>query len=209
MGGNVVSSQAAALLTVEHLGGTRLFARLERKAGAAGADRQSTSFGWARWRLRRPKELTTARPRSLFRTGTSRSSPYSLDYGARLSPASPRRGFPLDGLVGTVSPGRRFEMMARTTKATSSAVSREQCRKARAWLAWTPRQLALRARVSDSTVLDYEAGKRTPIERNLRAITRALEAAGLSFESGGIAIKKPAKRRLRNVGAQATRSMRR
>jgi transcriptional regulator with XRE-family HTH domain len=89
-------------------------------------------------------------------------------------------------------------MVAATTKPTSSTVSREQCRKARAWLGWTPRQLALRARVSDSTVLDYEAGKRTPIERNLRAITGALEVAGLSFENGGIAIKKPAKRRSRN-----------
>jgi transcriptional regulator with XRE-family HTH domain len=74
-----------------------------------------------------------------------------------------------------------------------SLASREQCRKARAWLGWTLGQLAMRAHVSDSTVRDYETGRRTPIESNLRAITGVLEAAGLSFESGAIAIKESAK----------------
>jgi transcriptional regulator with XRE-family HTH domain len=79
-----------------------------------------------------------------------------------------------------------------------SLASREQCRKARAWLGWTLGQLAMRAHVSDSTVRDYETGRRTPIENNLRAITRALEAAGLSLENGAIGTKEPARRRTRN-----------
>jgi transcriptional regulator with XRE-family HTH domain len=76
--------------------------------------------------------------------------------------------------------------------------SRKQCREARTWLGWTLGQLAMRAHVSDLTVRDYETGRRTPIESNLRAITEVLEAAGLSFENGAIGTKELAKRRTRN-----------
>jgi transcriptional regulator with XRE-family HTH domain len=66
-------------------------------------------------------------------------------------------------------------------------MSPEQCRAARAWLAWSQQDLAKRASVSLSTVKDFENGNRTPIANNLAAIQKALEGAGvgLLFDSDG------------------------
>jgi hypothetical protein len=60
-------------------------------------------------------------------------------------------------------------------------MSPEQCRAARAWLDWTILELASRAKVGDSTIRSFEAGKRTPIQNNLDAIRRALEEEGMIF----------------------------
>ena len=60
-------------------------------------------------------------------------------------------------------------------------MSPEQVRAARNWLAWTQAELATKARVGLSTIKDYEAGKRTPIENNVLAIKAALEDAGMKF----------------------------
>jgi predicted transcriptional regulator len=57
-------------------------------------------------------------------------------------------------------------------------LSPEQSRAARAWLDWSQEDLATRARVSLSTVRDFEKGRRTPIANNLQAILRALEEGG-------------------------------
>ena len=57
----------------------------------------------------------------------------------------------------------------------------EQCRAARAWLDWSQDDLAVSAKVSLSTVKDFEKKRRNPIANNLEAMKRALEAEGISF----------------------------
>lgn len=63
----------------------------------------------------------------------------------------------------------------------------EQSRAARGWLDWSQDDLAKRARVSLSTVRDFEKGRRTPIANNLDALQRALESEGikLTFDPDG------------------------
>ena len=67
------------------------------------------------------------------------------------------------------------------------AISRDQCRAARALLEWTQDRLAEASSVSKKTLADFEAGKRTPYDRTLADIQRTLESAGLEFipENGG------------------------
>lgn len=62
-------------------------------------------------------------------------------------------------------------------------ISPEQCRAARAWLNWSQEDLAQKAKVSLSTVRDFESEKREPIGNNLDALRLALEEAGITFES--------------------------
>jgi predicted transcriptional regulator len=57
----------------------------------------------------------------------------------------------------------------------------EQCRSARAWLGWSQVELAERAKVGQSTVKDFENGKRTPIQATLGAMRTVLEAEGIGF----------------------------
>lgn len=58
-------------------------------------------------------------------------------------------------------------------------LSPEQSRAARAWLGWSQEDLAERAKVSLSTVRDFEKGRRAPIRNNLDAMRAALAAAGV------------------------------
>jgi transcriptional regulator with XRE-family HTH domain len=60
-----------------------------------------------------------------------------------------------------------------------------QSRAARGLLAWSQDQLAQRANVGNSTVRDFEKGRRVPMDDNLAAVRCALEAAGVIFESDG------------------------
>ncbi|MGP8232234.1 MAG: helix-turn-helix domain-containing protein [Methylovirgula sp.] len=65
-----------------------------------------------------------------------------------------------------------------------SGMSPEQCRAARAWLGLSQDDLASAARVGNSTIRDFEAGRREPISNNLAAIQAALEARGIAFVGG-------------------------
>lgn len=62
----------------------------------------------------------------------------------------------------------------------------EQCRAARGWANLSQTELAVAAGVSQSTVRDFEAGRRKPIGNNLIAIQKALEALGIGFTENGI-----------------------
>jgi ribosome-binding protein aMBF1 (putative translation factor) len=66
-----------------------------------------------------------------------------------------------------------------------SQLSPAQARAARAWLEWSQADLAAKAHVGLSTIKDFEAGHRTPIQNNLAAIQAALEAAGVEFVADG------------------------
>jgi transcriptional regulator with XRE-family HTH domain len=73
----------------------------------------------------------------------------------------------------------------------------EQVRAGRALLDWSQTRLAGEARVSLSTVKDFEAGRRDPMRANLAAMRTALEVAGVEFiaENGGgagVRLKHPA-----------------
>ncbi|GEP08058.1 helix-turn-helix transcriptional regulator [Methylobacterium oxalidis] len=71
-------------------------------------------------------------------------------------------------------------------------ISRAQCRAARALLEWTQDRLSAEASVSKKTLVDFEAGKRTPYDRTIADIVRALETAGIEFISengGGVGVR--------------------
>lgn len=73
----------------------------------------------------------------------------------------------------------------------------EQSRAARAWLDMAQDELAVAAGVSNSTVRDFEKGRRTPIAATLAAMRRVLEERGIAFvedeKTCGIAHAKPGK----------------
>jgi transcriptional regulator with XRE-family HTH domain len=56
-----------------------------------------------------------------------------------------------------------------------------QCRAARAFLDISQPELATAANVGVSTVRDFEAGRRTPMANNLKAIQAEFEARGIRF----------------------------
>ncbi|MCX5581515.1 helix-turn-helix domain-containing protein [Kaistia terrae] len=67
------------------------------------------------------------------------------------------------------------------------SITSEQCRAARALVAWSQDQLALASAVAKTTIANFETDKRAPYDRTLLDLQRALEAAGVEFipENGG------------------------
>ena len=75
------------------------------------------------------------------------------------------------------------------TSTTSPLVlTPNQCKAARALLAWNQQELAQCARLGTSTVADFERGKRTPTDANLEALVSTFTTAGISFADGGVQI---------------------
>jgi transcriptional regulator with XRE-family HTH domain len=69
-------------------------------------------------------------------------------------------------------------------------ITPEQCRGARAMLGWSRQQLAERSKVANATLADFEAGKRSPYNRTLADVQRALEEGGVDFQShNGVRLK--------------------
>lgn len=67
-------------------------------------------------------------------------------------------------------------------------LSSSQSRAARGLLNWSQTQLATASNLSESTIRDFEKGRRIPAINNLAAIKRALEDAGVQFlEYGEVA----------------------
>jgi transcriptional regulator with XRE-family HTH domain len=60
----------------------------------------------------------------------------------------------------------------------------DQSRADRGLLDWSQAELAARSNLSESTIRDFEKGRRTPSINNLAAIRRALELAGVQLIDG-------------------------
>jgi transcriptional regulator with XRE-family HTH domain len=74
-------------------------------------------------------------------------------------------------------------------------LTKEQSRAARALIDLSQAQLADAANLGESTIRDFEKGRRVPTINNLAAIRAALEAAGVIFveengEGPGVRLKK-------------------
>jgi transcriptional regulator with XRE-family HTH domain len=72
-------------------------------------------------------------------------------------------------------------------------ISPEQSRAARGLLDWSQTELGTRANLSESTIRDFEKGRRVPTANNLAAIRSALESAGVEFTNGeepGLRLRK-------------------
>jgi transcriptional regulator with XRE-family HTH domain len=70
-----------------------------------------------------------------------------------------------------------------------------QSRAGRGLLDWSQTELGKRSNLSESTIRDFEKGRRVPTINNLAAIRTALESAGVIFvaESGegpGVRLRK-------------------
>jgi transcriptional regulator with XRE-family HTH domain len=77
------------------------------------------------------------------------------------------------------------------------ALSPAQSRAARGLLDWSQTDLAKSSNLSESTIRDFEKGRRVPSVNNLAAVIRALEAAGVIFvsengEGPGVRLRKSA-----------------
>lgn len=72
-----------------------------------------------------------------------------------------------------------------------------QSRAARGLLDWSQTELAARSNLSESTIRDFEKGRRVPSVNNLAAVRRAFELAGVIIvdengEGPGVRFRKHA-----------------
>jgi transcriptional regulator with XRE-family HTH domain len=74
-------------------------------------------------------------------------------------------------------------------------ITKEQSRAGRALVDWSQSRLAEASNLGESTIRDFEKGRRVPSINNLEAIRRALESAGVIFvdengEGPGVRLRK-------------------
>jgi DNA-binding XRE family transcriptional regulator len=86
---------------------------------------------------------------------------------------------------------KRFSQMS-----DEITITPEQSRGARAMLGWSREELAARCKVSQATLADFEAGKRSPYARTLVDVRKTLEDGGVIFigangEGPGVRLRKP------------------
>src|SRR3954454_12057747 len=67
---------------------------------------------------------------------------------------------------------------------TVMSLTPSQSRAARGLLAWSQIELATRAGLGESTIRDFEKGRRVPTAKYLGTVQRTLEAAGVIFIDG-------------------------
>jgi transcriptional regulator with XRE-family HTH domain len=67
---------------------------------------------------------------------------------------------------------------------SSAGMTPEQSRAARGLPDWSQAELAARSNLSESTIRDFEKGRRVPSINNMAAIRRALESVGVEFIDG-------------------------
>ena len=85
--------------------------------------------------------------------------------------------------------------LGRLVNMSNVSLKPEQVRAARGLIAWSQADLSTAAKVARATLVDFEAGKRTPYERTLQDIREALESAGVIFvaendEGPGVRLRK-------------------
>ena len=68
-------------------------------------------------------------------------------------------------------------------------ITGQQVKEARKLLKWSMLDLGYRARVSDSTIVTFEAARRPLLPKNVQAIRRVLEAAGIEFDDDGHGVR--------------------
>ena len=95
-------------------------------------------------------------------------------------------------------------------------ISVAEIREGRKLLGWSQMALALEAGVAQSTIINLESGKKTPLQPTLELIQRALESAGVIFveengEGPGVRLKKGASAKDAELhhGKSTTRNIRR
>ena len=107
-----------------------------------------------------------------------------------------RKTFTKHGKHGTLQLSTVFiynKRLALTPEAAMTSLTPDQSRAARGFLEWSQAKLAARSNLSESTIRDFEKGRRLPTINNLVAIRHALEAAGVQLTNGdepGVKLRK-------------------
>jgi transcriptional regulator with XRE-family HTH domain len=85
--------------------------------------------------------------------------------------------------------------LSQTVYMETTLITPAQSRAARGLVDWSQTELAAQSNLSESTIRDFEKGRRVPSANNLAAVRRALESAGVIFvaENGdgpGVRLRK-------------------